>query len=77
MTCLEGDELCLAILESRESPTSPIALYQMKAMMHKWQHLTGAGVEHNHRRGRSRRMPLWYRVDNDAVSLPILRLLRR
>jgi hypothetical protein len=77
MTCLEEDESCLDILESQENPTSRTALYQTKAMMHKWQHLTGAEVEHNHRPGQSRRMPSWYRVDKDAVSLPILRSLRK
>jgi hypothetical protein len=35
MTCLDEDEPCLDSPENRESPTSPTALYQMKAMMHK------------------------------------------
>ena len=77
MTCLEEDESCLDNLESQESPTNPNAHYQMKATMHKWQHPTGAGVEHNHPLDRSRRMLSWYRADKDAVSLQILQSSRR
>lgn len=77
MIRLEEDESYLDSLASRENLTSPIALYQMKVMMLKWQHPTGAGVEHNHPRGQSRRMPSWYRAGKGAVSLPISRSLRR
>lgn len=73
MIYLVGDEPCLGSLENRENLMNLNALCQMKAMMHKWQHLTGAGVEHNHLPGRFRRMPLWYRVERGAASLPILR----
>jgi hypothetical protein len=77
MTCLGEDESCLDILESQENLTSPNAHYQMKAMMHKWQHPTGAEVEHNHPQGQSKRMPLWSRADKDAVSLQTLPSLLR
>jgi len=75
MTCLGEDESCLDILESQESPTSPNAHYQTKAMTHKWRHLTVAGVEPNLPPGLFKGMLSWYRVAKDAASLPILRSL--
>ena len=53
MTCPSEVEPCLDTLENRESPTSPTALYQTKATMHKWRRLTGAGVEHSRPLGQS------------------------
>ena len=73
MTRLGEDEPCLDSLGSQENLTNLNALCQTKAMMHKWLHLTGAGVEHSHLPGRFRRMPLWYLVDRGEAYLPILR----